>query len=106
MEKGVSDIKPVLDTVRLKRHSNVNESSNANSPPPKFGSKTSQVAFVRPKLSERSTHSVLTHAEKYHIARPLFEPVIDRHTRLSSAKFYRQIRTGRLRLHWLLMLNK
>ncbi|KAG6955385.1 hypothetical protein JG687_00011242 [Phytophthora cactorum] len=58
---------------------------------PKVSNKTSQVPFGRLEPSERSARTVLTHAEKYNIARSLFDPVIDRLSRLSSAKFYKQV---------------
>ncbi|KAG2992190.1 hypothetical protein PC119_g18731 [Phytophthora cactorum] len=57
----------------------------------KVSNKTSQVPFGRLEPSERSARTVLTHAEKYNIARSLFDPVIDRLSRLSSAKFYKQV---------------
>ncbi|POM78617.1 Hypothetical protein PHPALM_3831 [Phytophthora palmivora] len=51
----------------------------------------SQVAFVRLAKSERCEHIVLMHAEKHNITRSMLDPLIDRLTRLSSAKFYKQV---------------
>ncbi|POM71023.1 Hypothetical protein PHPALM_12469 [Phytophthora palmivora] len=62
--KGVSDVTPVMDTVKLKPRCNVNTTSNANIGTLSiYSAKTSQVAFVRLARSERSENIVLTHAE-------------------------------------------
>ncbi|KAL3667351.1 hypothetical protein V7S43_007577 [Phytophthora oleae] len=110
IEENVAEIAPVLETVRLKKirnvapESNATPSSNATSSSnpmssrnantatlPAYSSRTSQVSFVRLTRNERSAHVILTHAEKYNIARSVFDPVIDRLTSLSSPKFYKQI---------------
>ncbi|KAF4035767.1 hypothetical protein GN244_ATG12257 [Phytophthora infestans] len=48
MEKDVADIEPVLSSVKLKKHSNVSNTSNANSETmPSFTSRTRQAVFAR-----------------------------------------------------------
>ncbi|OWY92374.1 LOW QUALITY PROTEIN: hypothetical protein PHMEG_00038657 [Phytophthora megakarya] len=88
LEEGIDSIVPVLDIVKLvKSRSNANGRGNVipgRLPPSAV--RTSQVAFIRLDRSERGENVVLTHAEKYNIARSLFDPVIDRLSRLSSAK--------------------
>ncbi|KAG4060096.1 hypothetical protein JG687_00011322 [Phytophthora cactorum] len=60
-------------------------------PLPKFSNKSSQAAFACLEPNEQSARTVLTHAEKYNMARSLSDPVIDLVTRLSSAKCYKQV---------------
>ncbi|KAE8982393.1 hypothetical protein PF010_g14979 [Phytophthora fragariae] len=98
MSLGVSEIASVVDTVKLKKPRNVNATSNTSNPSdvnlgnvPTYASTTSQVAFVRLKRSGKCDNIVLTHAEKYNISRSVFDPVLDRLMRLSSARFYKQI---------------
>ncbi|KAE9135022.1 hypothetical protein PF010_g2258 [Phytophthora fragariae] len=76
--KGVADIAPVLDNVKLKKSRNVNASSNVMPDSLSIYSRsTSQVVFVRLERTERTAHIVLTHAEKYNIARSVFDPVLE-----------------------------
>ncbi|KAE9290496.1 hypothetical protein PF008_g25589 [Phytophthora fragariae] len=90
--KGVADIAPVLDNVKLKKSRNVNASSNVMPDSLSIYSRsTSQVVFVRLERTERTAHIVLTHAEKYNIARSVFDPVLEGLARLGSFNFYKQI---------------
>ncbi|KAE8882137.1 hypothetical protein PF005_g16474 [Phytophthora fragariae] len=89
---GVLAVGPILNIARLRKRHNGNPSSNAiRSVHPQYASKTSQVAFARLQRNDRSSRVVLTHAETYNLARSLFDPVIDRLSRLSSNKFYEQL---------------
>ncbi|KAE9169170.1 hypothetical protein PF002_g30431 [Phytophthora fragariae] len=88
--KGVADIAPVLDNVKLRKSRHVNASSNVMPDSlPIYSRSTSQVAFVRLERTERSAHIVLTHAEKYNIARSVFD--LEGLARLGSSNFYKQI---------------
>ncbi|OWZ14243.1 hypothetical protein PHMEG_00012314 [Phytophthora megakarya] len=93
LDEGVNSIVPVLDIVKLvESRSNANGRGNVipGRLPPSAG-RIRQVAFIRLDRSERGENVVFTHAEKYNIARSIFDPFIDRLSRLSSAKFYRQL---------------
>ncbi|RLN91395.1 hypothetical protein BBJ28_00021806 [Nothophytophthora sp. Chile5] len=89
IEARLSALLPVTDTAKLKKLPLADNVARAQHP--YRSGVVQQVTSVRLQRHERGANLIISHAEKYNLARSVFDPVIDKLTNLSSTKFYQKI---------------